>query len=213
MGIALLAAGFSSLLGNTQRGIGLLFCLYLKFNSYRTFNPAPAKTAGQKPAPFVRSGDRSRRNSQEPMSLRLYPRVLTQASCARTGNDWLPWGKFTSFMSGRIRRKNRTAVCSNGLISSFSTKAVLYKFRFYQENAGIVLAFHHAKAATTLLDVITDCEIEAHGDMSASSILKYELYYYPGAFYNIMLCWLENGMKEEPEAMADEFLRILNHEC
>lgn len=94
-----------------------------------------------------------------------------------------------------------------------SRQAVLYKFRFYQENAGTVLAFHHAKAATTLLDVITDCEIEAHGDMPASSISKYELYYYSGAFYNMMLCWLENGMKEGPEAMADEFLRIMNHEC
>ncbi len=92
-----------------------------------------------------------------------------------------------------------------------SPGAVLYKFRFYQENAGLVLAFHHAKVSTTLLDVITDCEIEAHGDMPASSISKYELYYFSGAFYNMMLCWLENGMKEGPEAMADEFLRIVNN--
>ena len=36
---------------------------------------------------------------------------------------------------------------------------VEYKFRFYQENAPLVLAFHRAKAATSLLDLITDCEI------------------------------------------------------
>ena len=89
-------------------------------------------------------------------------------------------------------------------------EAMLYKFRFYRENAELVLAFHHAKAATTLLDVITDCEIEACGDMPANSISKYELYYFSGAFYNMMLCWLESGMKETPEAMADEFLRIVN---
>ncbi len=31
-----------------------------------------------------------------------------------------------------------------------------------------------------------------------------------GAFYNVLLCWLEGGAKETPEAMADEFLRIVN---
>ena len=89
-----------------------------------------------------------------------------------------------------------------------SRELMLYKFRFYQEHAGLVLAFHQAKVTTTLLDIITDCEIDAGGDMPADSISRYELYYYAGAFYNVMLCWLEGGMKETPEAMADEFLRI-----
>ena len=92
-----------------------------------------------------------------------------------------------------------------------SREFMLYKFRFYQENAELVLAFHHAKVAVTLLDIITECEIEAWGDMSSNSISRYELYYYSGAFYNMMLCWLEGGAQETPEAMADEFLRILNH--
>lgn len=91
-----------------------------------------------------------------------------------------------------------------------SRETVLYKFRFYQKHAGLVLAFHHAKAATTLLDVITDCEIDAWGDMSISSIQRYELYYFSGAFYNMLLCWLESGTKETPEAMAEEFLRLAN---
>lgn len=89
-----------------------------------------------------------------------------------------------------------------------SREAMLYKFRFYQENAELVLAFHRAKMAVTLLDIITDCEIDACGDMPAHSLSKYELYYFSGAFYNMMLCWLENGARETPEAMADEFLRI-----
>lgn len=92
-----------------------------------------------------------------------------------------------------------------------SREVMLYQFRFYKEYADLVLAFHHAKVATTLLDIITDCEIDARGDMPAGSISKYELYYFAGAFYNMMLCWLENGAKESPEAMADEFLRIVKH--
>ena len=64
---------------------------------------------------------------------------------------------------------------------------ILYKFRFYREHADLVLAFHHAKISTTLLDVITDCEIDAYGDMPANSIAKYELYYFAGAFYNMQV--------------------------
>lgn len=90
-----------------------------------------------------------------------------------------------------------------------SRDVMLYKFRFYQKYAELVLAFHHAKMGTTLLDIITECEIAARGDMPASSISRYELYYFSGAFYNMLLCWTEGGMKETPEAMADEFLRIL----
>ncbi len=91
-----------------------------------------------------------------------------------------------------------------------SRQAMVYNFRFYKEYAGLVLAFHKAKLSTSLLDVITDCEIDACGDMPVSSISRYELYFFSGAFYNMMLCWLENGARETPEAMADEFLQIVN---
>ena len=85
-----------------------------------------------------------------------------------------------------------------------------YKFRFYRENAKLVLAFHRAKAATSLLDLVTDCEIASHGDMSASSPERYQLYFYAGAFYNVLLCWLESGAKESPEAMADGFMGLVD---
>ncbi len=91
----------------------------------------------------------------------------------------------------------------------FHQRAVMvYKFRFYQEHADLILAFHRAKASQTLLDLITDCEIAENGDMPAASLAKYKLYYYSGAFYNMLICWLEGGTKESPEAMADEFLRL-----
>ncbi len=90
----------------------------------------------------------------------------------------------------------------------YSREVMLYKFRFYGEHADLVLAFHRAKVATSLLDIITDCEIYECGDMPQSSLAKYELYYFAGAFYNMMLCWLEGGATEAPEVMADEFLRI-----
>ncbi len=85
-----------------------------------------------------------------------------------------------------------------------------FKFRFYKEHAELLLAFHHAQTSQTLLAVINDFVIEAYGDMPANSITKYELYYYAGAFYNMVICWLEGGAKESPADMAEEFLRIAN---
>lgn len=89
-----------------------------------------------------------------------------------------------------------------------SREVMLYKFQFYKAHAKLVLAFHHANMSTTLLDVITNCEIDACGDMSIHSITRYEVYYYAGAFYHMMVHWLENGTKESCEEMANEFLRI-----
>ena len=85
-----------------------------------------------------------------------------------------------------------------------------FKFRFFKENADLLLTFHHAQTPQTLLAAITELVVDAYGDMPASSIAKYELYYYSGAFYNMVIHWLEDGAKESPEAMADEFLRLAN---
>lgn len=97
-------------------------------------------------------------------------------------------------------------------VEDFHSRVLMeYKFRFYKEYATLILAFHRANAPITLLSVITDCVIDAKGDMPVSAISKYELYYYSGAFYNMVLSWLESGTVETPEAMAEEFLRLANH--
>ncbi|WP_055069156.1 TetR/AcrR family transcriptional regulator [Clostridium massiliamazoniense] len=89
-------------------------------------------------------------------------------------------------------------------------KLILFKFEFYKKYADLVLTFHHAQAPQTLLTVIDDFMIDVYGDMPSNSISKYELYYYSGAFYNMVIHWLENGTKESPEDMAREFMRITN---
>lgn len=91
-----------------------------------------------------------------------------------------------------------------------SRQVMLYKFQFYKQHADLVLAFHRAKLSTTLLDLIVDCETDACGDMPLSAISRYELYYFAGAFYNMMLHWLESGVRETPEAMADAFIQMAN---
>lgn len=99
-------------------------------------------------------------------------------------------------------------------VESFRDRELMrYKFRFYQEHAALILAFHRCKAPLTLLEVISNCVVEANGDMPTSSISKYSLYYYAGAFYNMVLEWLKNGTKESVEAMADEFLRLAGQDA
>lgn len=87
---------------------------------------------------------------------------------------------------------------------------ILFKFRFYQKYADLVLTFHRAQAPKSLLSVIDDFVMDAYGDMPSSSITRYELFYYSGAFYNMVIHWLESGSKESPEEMADAFIRIAN---
>ena len=48
--------------------------------------------------------------------------------------------------------------------------------------------------------------------MPASSLSRYELYFSAGAFYNVLLCWLESGMKESPEVMAEAFAHMTRGE-
>lgn len=87
---------------------------------------------------------------------------------------------------------------------------VLYKFRFYREHADLILSFHRAKATDSLLEIITDCEIQAWGDMPMNSPARYEVYFYSGAFYSMLLNWLESGTRESAETMAREFMRMVN---
>ena len=97
------------------------------------------------------------------------------------------------------------------LDENFRDKNLMYfKFRFYKEHSDLLLTFHHAQTSQTLLAVINDFVVDAYGDMPSSSISKYELYYYSGAFYNMVIHWLEDGAKESPEDMAEEFIRIAN---
>ena len=46
--------------------------------------------------------------------------------------------------------------------------------------------------------------------MPLSSPARYEVYFYAGAFYNVLLCWLESGARESPEAMADAFMGLVD---
>jgi hypothetical protein len=85
---------------------------------------------------------------------------------------------------------------------------ILNLFLFYKKYADVILTANRANISIDVLDEISDYLISINGDMKENSIRKYELYYYSGAWYNVVIHWLESGMKESPEDMAAEFIRI-----
>jgi AcrR family transcriptional regulator len=58
-----------------------------------------------------------------------------------------------------------------------------------------------------IIQDIVDFHIARIGDMTYSSVERYELYYYAGAIFCVGLEWVASGMKETPEELADIFLK------
>lgn len=90
------------------------------------------------------------------------------------------------------------------LISGFSHS--LRRMRYEQKK---ILALVNAGFATTLQQMM-DAYLEARlGDMSASSIERFELYFISGALLNVLVKWLEQGAKERPEELAAFCAKLL----
>lgn len=85
---------------------------------------------------------------------------------------------------------------------------ILNLFKFYEKYADVVLTAHRANVSIDMLDEITNYIVSVNGDMKATAISRYELFFYSGAWYSVVIHWLEGGMKETPDAMAHEFIRI-----
>ncbi len=72
-----------------------------------------------------------------------------------------------------------------------------------------ILTLVNAGFATTLQQMM-DSYLEARlGDMPASSIERYELYFASGALLNVLVKWLEQKTKEPPEEMAAFCAKLL----
>lgn len=88
-----------------------------------------------------------------------------------------------------------------------SGEMLTYTFSYYLRQKEHILSFHHSGMPVNILDIMTESMILSFGSMTMQSIDRYSLYYYAGALYNMTICWLENGAKETPEQMAEQFLK------
>lgn len=60
-----------------------------------------------------------------------------------------------------------------------------------------------------LHDRLNELHERMDGDIAASSIERYRIYAYIGAFTNTALQWVREGTKEAPEEIAQQFCRLV----
>lgn len=89
---------------------------------------------------------------------------------------------------------------------------MLHVFHFYMKIKDRIMCIHNAGLSSLLLQAITDYNIAEAGDMSCHSIKRYELYYYSGALYNVLIHWMQNGVRETESDMAQKFCQMVSSE-
>lgn len=93
--------------------------------------------------------------------------------------------------------------------SNFLCEEMLeYTFRYFRQNKAIILSYSRFGTSSKILDIITEGMILSFGDMPTHSPLRYKLYYYSGALYNMTLYWLKDGTRESEKEMAMTFLKF-----
>lgn len=91
----------------------------------------------------------------------------------------------------------------------FSYASILLIFRYFKTYKKFILCVFKSGLAYIYLDMF-DKELENQmGDMPFNDIRRYNVYFYSGALYNVFLKWLENGMKETPQEMAEEICNLI----
>lgn len=92
-------------------------------------------------------------------------------------------------------------------IETFENKEhLVYKFNFFKKHKKYILAYHRGRLPKTLLGILNN-HVE-NKDSNPDTPTSYETYYHYGAFYNIVIAWLESGAKESPLEMTEIFLAI-----
>ncbi len=107
------------------------------------------------------------------------------------------------YLGGRLKRES-----GDTAPDFFDRKYLIRLFTSFQGLCPDFTILDNAGVPTHLFElVIHYYEVEL-GTMSSLSPQRYSLYYYAGAFCCVVSQWMESGMNESPETMADIFLQI-----
>ena len=80
-------------------------------------------------------------------------------------------------------------------------------FEYFKRYGDFVLDLYQFGYGSILLEKLNQFHEEVAGTMPNSSVEKYKLYMYMGAFFNTAVRWLQNGAKECEEDITDMFCR------
>lgn len=93
--------------------------------------------------------------------------------------------------------------------SYYTYENIRRSFEYFKDYGDFVLDLYHFGYGSILLEKLNRFHEEIAGNMPNSSIEKYELYMYMGAFFNTAIVWLQNGTKESAEDIAGMFWKLV----
>lgn len=91
----------------------------------------------------------------------------------------------------------------------FEYESILLIFRYFNAYRVPILTVYKAGLASLFLRVFDEHIDEIAGDMSCLDPSRYLLPFVSGGLFNVFSKWLESGMKETPEQMADLMTRAI----
>lgn len=81
-------------------------------------------------------------------------------------------------------------------------------FVFFRRYSEFVMCLKKANLSSILLDELNKY-MKEHEDKKNSGMTRtYQMYYFAGALYNVFMNWLEGGMKESEENMAQIIVNL-----
>lgn len=136
--------------------------------------------------------------------------LVTRAGVARS-SFYRNYGSMNDVMNSAIEQVVHEFEAGSPLDTvDFTDYAFLiYVFRFYYRIRRKVLTIFHAGISFRILQEIINFDIDAMGSMTWSSIDRYDIYYYSGALFSVVLQWLNSGAQESAEEMARKFQQLV----
>ena len=86
---------------------------------------------------------------------------------------------------------------------------LLYAYRFFRHHSRYALCLHNANLSSILLDGLNKYMEQYMLTPDADFAKRYKTYAYAGALYNLYIQWLQNGMQESEEKMAEIAFRVM----
>lgn len=90
-------------------------------------------------------------------------------------------------------------------MSILDSEIVLRIFRYFRAYRRTMLTLYKAGFISMYQRLFDECLETMAGDMHYDDIHRYGIPFYSGAVFAVFLRWLEEGMKETPEEMANLF--------
>lgn len=87
----------------------------------------------------------------------------------------------------------------------YTYQNICRSFEYFKKYGDFALDLYRFGYGSILLEKLNQFHEEIAGIMPNSSIEKYKLYMYMGAFFNTAITWLKNGAEEETEDIAGIF--------